>query len=439
MTAELVDAGAAVAYLEGLAGYEQTGRLERPTLERMARLAGAMGSPQRAYPVIHLTGTNGKGSTAAMTAALLGGLGLRAGTYTSPHVTRLAERVAIDGEPVAGEDLARAVSQVRQAAARAGVTPSWFEAVTAAGLWLLAEAGIDVAVIEVGMLGRWDATNVADGTVAVITNVQLDHTDVAGPTRAAIAAEKAGIIKPGATLVLGEQDPGLRAVFEARRPARILAAGQEMTWRNRCLTPAGSLVDLVNPWGIRAGVAVGMIGAHQCDNALLALTAAEAFTGAPIPAAAVTAALGGTRVPGRLEIVGASPVVVLDGAHNPAGAAALRRAIEENFGSLTPRILLCGTLAGRDPVDFLDQAGVRSADLVVTTEPASPRAMPADVLARQVRRFGVPATPVPRPAQALPAAVTAAGRTGLVVAAGSLYLMAPLRAAALEHPAGVLP
>jgi dihydrofolate synthase / folylpolyglutamate synthase len=439
MTAELIGAGAAMTYLDGLTGYEQTGRLESPTLERMGRLVDAMGSPQRAYPVIHLTGTNGKGSTTAMTAALLRGLGLRVGTYTSPHITRLAERVAIDGEPVADEDLARAVSQVRQAAARAGVTPSWFEAVTAAGLWLLAEAGIDVAVIEVGMLGRWDATNVADGTVAVITNVQLDHTDVAGPTRAAIAAEKAGIIKPGATLVLGERDPGLRAIFEARRPARILAASQEMTWRNRRLTPAGSLVDLVSPWGIRAGMAVGMIGAHQCDNALLALTAAEAFTGAPIPAASVTAALSSTHVPGRLEVVGASPVVALDGAHNPAGAAALRRAIDENFGSLTPRILLCGTLAGRDPVEFLDQVGVRSADLVVTTEPASPRAMPADVLAREVRSFGVPATPVPRPAQALSAAVTAAGRTGIVVAAGSLHLIAPLRAAALRRPAGVLP
>ncbi|AVH54529.1 MULTISPECIES: bifunctional folylpolyglutamate synthase/dihydrofolate synthase [Streptomyces] len=424
-TCGAVDAVAAMAYLDGLTGYEQTGRLEQPTLERMARLAGALGDPQRAYPVIHLTGTNGKGSTAAMIASLLSGQGLRVGTYTSPHVTRLAERVTIGGKPVADEALAGAVDRVRQAAVRAGVTPSWFEAVTAAALWLLAAAGVDVAVIEVGMLGRWDATNVADGAVAVVTNVQLDHTDVAGPTRAGIAAEKAGIIKPGATLVLGERDPGLRAIFEAQHPARILAAGQEMSWRNRRVTPAGSLVDLVNLWGTRAGIAVGMFGAHQCDNALLALTAAEAFTGAPIPAAAVTAALGGTQVPGRFEIVRTSPVVALDGAHNPAGAAALRRTIEESFASVTPRILVYGTLAGRDPVEFLDQAGVRSADLVVTTEPASPRAMSADLLAGVVRGFGVPVTPVRRPAQALSAAVTAAGRRGLVVATGSLYLIAP--------------
>jgi dihydrofolate synthase/folylpolyglutamate synthase len=429
---------AAMAYLNGLTGYEQTGRLERPTIERMARLAGALGDPQRAYPVIHLTGTNGKGSTAAMTAGLLRGQGLRVGTYTSPHITRIAERVTISGESVADRDLARAVDQVRQAATRAGVTPSWFEAVTAAAFWLLAAAEVDVAVIEVGMLGRWDATNVADGDVAVITNVQLDHTDLAGPTRTAIAAEKAGIIKPGATLILGERDPGLRGFFEARHPRRTLTAGREMTWRNRRPAPAGSVVNLVNPWGPRAGVEVGMMGAHQCDNALLALTAAEAFTGAPIRAAAVTAALGAVRVPGRFGIIGTNPVVVLDGAHNPAAATALRWTVEENFASVTPRILLCGTLVGRDPVEFLDQVGVRSADLVVTTEPASPRAMPADALAAVVRGFEVPVTPVRRPAQALSAAVTAAGRRGLVVATGSLYLVDPLRAAALTRPAGVV-
>jgi dihydrofolate synthase / folylpolyglutamate synthase len=429
MTAELIEAGAAMAYLDGLTGYEQNGRLESPTLERMARLVDAMGSPQRAYPVIHLTGTNGKGSTAAMTAALLRGLGLRVGTYTSPHVTRLAERIAIDGEPVADEDLARAVSQVRQAAARAEVTPSWFEAVTAAGLWLLAAAQVDVAVIEVGMLGRWDATNVADGTVAVITNVQLDHTDVAGPTRAAIAAEKAGIIKPGVTLVLGERDTALRPIFEARKPGRILAAGQEMYWRHRRLTPVGSVVDLVNPWGLRTDVGIAMIGAHQSDNALLALTAAEAFTGLAIPADAVTAAVSAVRVPGRLEIIGTDPVVALDGAHNPAAAAALRQGVEETFASLFPRVLLFGALAGRDPAAFLDQAGVRSADLVITTETASPRAVSADVLAQVVRGFGVPVTAVPVPAQALAAAQAAAGPRGLVIATGSLSLVGPLRAA----------
>jgi dihydrofolate synthase / folylpolyglutamate synthase len=297
-------------------------------------------------------------------------------------------------------------------------------------LWLLAAARVDVAVIEVGMLGRWDATNVADGDVAVITNVQLDHTEVAGSTRAAIAEEKAGIIKPGATLVLGERDPALRRIFEAREPGQILTAGREMFWRNRRLTRDGSVIDLVNPWGPRTDARIAMIGAHQSDNALLALTAAEAFTGLTIPADDVSAALSAVRVPGRLEIIGSDPVVALDGAHNPAAAAALRQAVEENFASLAPRVLLFGALAGRDPAGFLDQAGVRSADLVITTQTPSPRAVPADVLAQVARGFGVPVMTVPVAAQALAAARAVAGPRGLVIATGSLSLVGPLRATA---------
>jgi dihydrofolate synthase / folylpolyglutamate synthase len=432
-----MDAGAAIAYLDGLSSYEQTGRLEHPTTERIARLAAALGNPQRSYPVIHLTGTNGKGSTTAMIASLLAGQGLRVGTYTSPHLSRIAERITIGGEPAQDRDLAEAIARVAQAAAETGITPSWFEALTAAGLWLLAARSVDVAVVEVGMLGRWDATNIVNGNVAVVTNVQLDHTDVAGPSRAAIATEKSGIIKPGATLVLGEQDPSLRPIFEAQRPARILTAGREMSWRNRRPAPVGSVVDLVNPWGARSGIRVGMTGSHQCDNALLALTAAEAFIETSIPAASVDTALAGTHVPGRFEIVRTDPVVVLDGAHNPAGAAALRRAVEESFARITPRILLCGVLAGRDPVEFLDQVGARAADLVVTTEPRSPRALSASVLAEAARSFGVPAAAVSDPGRALAAAMNASGSHGVIVATGSLYLMDPLRAATSTRPLAV--
>ncbi|HEV3382493.1 MAG TPA: Mur ligase family protein [Trebonia sp.] len=428
------DAGAALAYLDGLISYEQSGRLDHPTTERIAGLAAALGNPQRSYPVIHITGTNGKGSTTAMIASLLSTQGLRVGTYTSPHLSRIAERITIGGEPAEDQELAEAISRVARAAAETGITPSWFEALTAAGLWLLAARGVDVAVVEVGMLGRWDATNIVNGTVAVVTNVQLDHTDMAGPSRAAIAAEKAGIIKPGATLVLGEQDPDLRPIFEARRPARILTAGREMSWRNRRPASGGAVVDLVNPWGARSGIRVGMIGSHQCDNALLALTAAESFTGQAIPAASVDTALAGTRVPGRFEIARTDPVVVLDGAHNPAAAAALRQAIEESFAGIAPRILLYGALAGRDPVEFLEQAGVRAMDLVVTTEPRSPRALPAMALAEAARSFGVPATAVSHPGRALAAAVTAAGSHGVVIATGSLHLIGPLRAAASTPP-----
>lgn len=421
--------GVAGAYLESLIGYEQSGRVEHPTTSRVAALTAALGDPHRSYPAIHVTGTNGKGSTAAMIASLLAARGLRVGTYTSPHVHRLAERVTVDGQAVGDQELADAISLVQHAAARTAITPSWFEAVTAAGLYLLAAREVDVAVVEVGMLGRWDATNIVDGRVAVVTNVELDHTDMAGPTRAAIAWEKAGIVKPGATLVLGEQDPSLRPIFEAQNPARILARGRELSYRNRRHSPAGSVVDLANPWGTRTGIHVGMSGEHQCGNALLALSAAEAFTGTAMPAPVVSRALAGTHVPGRFEIVHWQPAVVLDGAHNPAGAAALRHAVDERFATTIPRILLCGTLAGRDPVEFLERIGVDRAGLVVATEPDSPRALPAAALAEAARSLGAAAVAIRSPHRALDEAIAAAGTRGVVIATGSLYLVGTLRAA----------
>lgn len=236
-----------LVYLDSLANFERTGRLSSPTTRRVAALVAELGHPERSYPVIHVTGTNGKGSTTAMIAGLLAGCGAHVGTYTSPHIDRLAERITISGQPVEDWELADGVGQVRAAARRTGITPTWFEALTAAAFWILAAGQVDAAVIEVGMRGRWDATNVVNGSVSVVTNVQLDHTDVAGPTRASIAGEKAGIVKPGSTLILGERDPALRPFFEAERPGRILTLGGEMSWRNRTATESGSIVDLINP------------------------------------------------------------------------------------------------------------------------------------------------------------------------------------------------
>lgn len=408
--------------------HEQHGTPE-PATRRMSALLAALGDPHRRFPAIHVTGTNGKGSTSAMITALLRAEGRRVGTYTSPHLRRLGERVAIDGRPVSDDAMAEAVDQVARAAADTGITPSWFEAVTAAGLWLLAATAVDLAVIEVGMLGRRDATNVIDGDVAVVTNVQLDHTDLAGPTRAAVAREKSAIVKPGATLVLGERDPELRPIFQARAPARILVAGAELAWRNRRATATGSVVDLVTPGGTRAGIHVGLLGEHQCDNALLALSAAEAFTGTPIPAPVVDRALRELRVPGRFETIHRDPALVLDGAHNPAGARALRHAVDETFPGAAPRVLLCGLVAGRAPLEFLEAIGARDFDLVVATEPESRRAVGAVTVARAARALGARATSVRIPRRALAAARSAAGRDGLVLATGSLYLIGDLHRA----------
>jgi len=359
-------------YLAALTGYERTGRIAHPTLGPMIALMRELGDPQEQFPAIHLTGTNGKGSTAAVASALLRSAGLRVGTYTSPHLLDVTERVLVDRSPV--EELDEGLQRVAAAAERLGLTPTWFQALTAAGLWCFAATAVDIAVVEVGKLGRWDATNVVNGTVAVVTNVELDHTDLAGPTRAAVAAEKAGTVKPGATLVLGEQNPCLRGIFDAERPRRVLTAGRELQILCRRSTPTGSVVDLVTPRGARAGIRVGALGSHQCDNALLALAAAEESVDSGLPHSAVQDALARINIPGRFEIVGHNPTVIVDVAHNPAGASALRHVLDEQASS-EPRVLVCGVLAERNPNEFLDALGAASADLVVGVRPESARAL----------------------------------------------------------------
>ena len=432
LTAAPGDLLAAEAWLDGLYDAERTGRLGAPTLERISALVAALDHPEADYPVIHVTGTNGKGSTAAMAAAVLRGAGRRVGVYSSPHLEHPAERVALDGRSVTTDELWTAIAAVASAAERSGTRPTWFEAVTAAGMWLFRQARVEVAVVEVGMLGRWDATNVVHGEVAVVTNVALDHTEVAGPTRAHIATEKAGIIEKGATLVLGETDPGLQGIFEAEHPGRILRLGGELRWAHRRpLGLDGQVVDLHTPWGEHPEVRIGSLGRYQCDNALLAVGATEALLDEALPASALTA-LSVPVIPGRLEVVSRRPTVLVDGAHNPAGAAALREALEELDASGPAgrgRALVCGALEGRDPEEYLRAVGVGWFDTVVATEPPSPRALSAGELAEAASATGgrLPIVIEPDAANALGRARDAVGPEGLVVVTGSLYLVGALR------------
>lgn len=419
-----------LAYLDGLTDYESTGRSPDPTITGSAALAAALGHPQRAYPVIHVSGTIGKGSTTAMIARLLETAGLRVGTYTSPHIHDVGERITVDSRWTPPERVAAAVREVRAAAERCAVTPSWFEAFTAAAFWELAQRAVDVAVVEVGMLGRWDATNVVDASVVVITNVELDHADLAGPTRADIAYEKAGIVRPGATLVLGETDSDLLPLFTKPGPDRVLLRHRDFGWTSRRTLTLGSVVDVRTPGGCHENIRVAMSGRHQCDNAALALTAAEAFLGSRIAVGSAAAALSAVRVPGRTEVVGRAPLVLLDGAHNPAGAAALRSTVDELATTAGRKVLVCGVLAGRVLAEFLTSIGVGDYDLVVATWPDSPRAQSAAAVAATASWLGTPAVTVPDPAQALLTAIESAGTDGVVVGAGSLHLVGTLRRAA---------
>jgi dihydrofolate synthase / folylpolyglutamate synthase len=416
-----------ISYLDSLTGYESTGAVAAPSIAAMKRLVEQMSSPQAAYPCVHVTGTNGKGSTSTMTAGLLRAAGLNVGLYTSPHLRHMGERISVNGVPSTDADLGQALAAVRDAADALGMVPSWFEAITAAGFRIFADAGVDVAVIEVGMLGRWDATNVIDADVAVVTNVELDHVEFAGASRAAIAREKAGIITPGATLILGETDLALRPILDARRPGAVLSLGDGLRYRRRFAPAAGhTMLDVqvgAGPWQT---LRPPMDGEHQYINATLALAAAEARLGRRLTPAEVQDGMAASRLPGRLQIVSRAPLIIADVAHNPAAATAVRAAIDRQYPQRSALTLLCGVLRGRDPITFLRALGAQEADRVVVTTPSSPRAMPAAELADAARQLGIAVAAEPDPSRALAAAVSSSQPEDLILVTGSHYLIGPI-------------
>lgn len=359
-----------------------------PTLERMRSVVELLGSPQLEYPSLHVTGTNGKTSTARMMSALLAGLDVSTGSYTSPHLERVNERIARDGEPISDLDLADTLSRVALVEEFVPERPTFFEILTAAALSWFADVAVEAAVIEVGLGGTWDATNVISGDVAVVTNVSIDHVEYLGSSREEIAADKAGIVVEGSTLVLGETDPDLTGHFIDRDASRVLRRGVDFSVVGNLLAHGGRLVSLRTPEASYSDIALPLHGAHQAENAALALAAVEAFVGAPLPAQVVETAFASVTSPGRLEVVGHQPLVLLDGAHNVAGAHAMLAAVEEEFAS-SPRTLLVGLLQEKDPRGMLDALDARRAEHVVCARPPSPRAMNPAELARAARDLGI--------------------------------------------------
>jgi dihydrofolate synthase / folylpolyglutamate synthase len=423
---------AALAYLdehvnlEALAPSSDGGRREPPTLDRMARLCALMADPQHAQPVIHLTGTNGKGSTARMVTALLGAQGLAVGTYTSPDIERVNERLSRNGEPIDDDALAEVIEAVARLEEHSGIRPSRFEILTLAAFRWFADSAVDAAVLEVGMAGRWDATNVADAAVAVVTNVGLDHTDYLGPTTAHIAAEKAGIVKPGSTLVLGETDPDLFHLFEEAGPARLWRREEDFACTANEVAVGGRVLDLRTPGATYEDVFLPLHGRHQGDNAVVALAAVEAFFDRPLDDEVVREGFAQVVVPGRFEVVGRQPLVVLDGAHNADGARTAAATLDD-FSVAGERILVVGMNQGRDPAEMLAALGAGSARLVIACAVDWPRAMPVAEVAAAARSLGVDVEPVRSVSEALGRALAIATEDDIVLVSGSLYVVGEAR------------
>ncbi|MCZ2847333.1 bifunctional folylpolyglutamate synthase/dihydrofolate synthase [Modestobacter sp. VKM Ac-2978] len=378
-------------------------RLE-PSLTRISALVDLLGSPHRAMPVVQVTGTNGKTTTARMVDELLRGFGLRVGRFTSPHLESMRERIVLDGEPLPAERFVEVYDDiapyVQMVDAGSDVPMSFFEVMVAMAYAAFAEAPVDVAVVEVGMGGTWDATTVADARVAVVTPVSLDHAEYLGPDVATIATEKAGIIKPNTgdgVLPDGRPDGGVVAVI-AHQPAGALEAlvrraievdatvareGTEFGVLERRVAVGGQQVRLQGLGGEYDEVFLPLFGAHQAQNAAVALAAVEAFLGAgsatgPVAQDVVRESFAAVRSPGRLERVRTSPAVLVDAAHNPAGMAATVEAVRESF-DFTRLVGVVGCVQGKDVTGMLAELEGLCAELVVTQN-SSPRAIPADEL-----------------------------------------------------------
>lgn len=379
-------------------------------LERMHRLSAALGQPERRFASIHVVGTNGKSSTVRMIAALLRRHGLRVGSYTSPHLRSFAERIEVDGRPVGEEDFAaavertaRAVAAVDSAAEHLDDRVTQFEALTAAAFSELARREVDVAVIEAGLGGRLDATNVISSRVTALTSAGLEHTRWLGTTVAEIAAEKLAVLGEGSTLVTAELSPEAEEV--ADRSAAALRARRVRA----------------SPW---EGRALRARGAFQRSNFGVAVAVAEAFAG-PLAPEALREVAGQVEVPGRLEEVGREPLVMLDGAHNPPGALALAEALPEVLEG-RPLTLVLGVLDDKD-VPAMLAALVPRAERVLFTRAPHPRTVAPAALEAQGRASGATEIEaVDDPRDALERALALAGPEGAVLVTGSLHLVGEL-------------
>ena len=411
-------------------------RWVQPRKERTARVLALLDDPQRTYRVVHITGTNGKTSTARMIESLLRSHGLRTGLFTSPHLERFTERIMIDGEPIADAAVADAWDEIEpfvgivdaelEAAGDAPLT--FFELLTVLAFLAAADAPVDVLVLEVGMGGSWDSTNTADGDVAVFTPIDLDHADRLGDTLEKIAEVKAGIIKDGAAVVSAQQQPAAAAVLRrvaAEHDATIAFEGEEFGLADQRLAVGGQLLTIRGLAGQYVDEYLPQYGAHQGHNAALAVAAVEALIGGAAQAIAgdiLAEGLQNATSPGRLQLLGIAPTVVVDAAHNPHGAQALAQSLDDSF-DFDEWGLVLGVLADKDAAGIVDRL-LPAVTEVFATAPDSERANDADAIADLVEERGRRASVHPTLSEAADAARewAAASDRRAVVIAGSVVL-----------------
>jgi dihydrofolate synthase/folylpolyglutamate synthase len=430
--------GAALRWLDSHIDFESSmpSRRSLPTLTRMEDLMRVLGEPNLASPSIHITGTNGKGSTSAMATALLMANGVTVGSYTSPNLHRVNERLAANAEPISDEAFAAVLSELALLEPLLAERPTRFELLTAAALAWFATEAVEAMVVEVGLGGTWDCTNVVHADVAVLTNFSYDHTDLLGPTLEGIATDKAGIIEATSQVVVGDTTPELAAIVEAQAAAvgapTPWVYGRHFGCEDNRVAVGGRLVTLWTPAGRYEDLWVPLHGAHQGANAAVAVAAAEAFFGGPLDPEVVADAMAAVRMPGRLEVLARSPLLVVDGAHNVGGMTALGLSLAEEFSVDGDLVAVIGMLSGRDPLAMLQALAPSGVHTVIACQPDSPRAMEAAAVAEAARAAGLTVHEEPDVRDAVRLARRLVDDQGSVVVAGSLYIVATARSEVLD-------
>lgn len=425
---------------------ERIGQGVKPGLERIAGLLDLMGDPQRDYPVIQVAGTNGKTTVTRLIADILGAHGIRTGTFTSPHLHVIEERFSVDGTPITGEEFTQAVADlawfVEEYERRSGSGVTYFEVTAALAFSVFAGVALDVAVVEVGMGGRWDATSVVDAGVAVITGIALDHVEFLGETVGEIAGEKAAIIGDGATVVTGPLPAAAEGAITARvdeTKARWYRSGDGFAVSEAMPAVGGWVVDIEGIYASYPELYLPIHGRHQVDNLATAVAAAEVFLGRALDTDALRTALGATVQPGRLEVVHHRPLVIVDGAHNVQGTEGLAATLDEEFPD-APWQLVVGMRGRRSPGEILEPLN-GLVDHVWATAPDDPKAIDTEEVASAGGAvLGCDSTVVDGVPEAVAAAMEAAGSGGSVVVTGSLYVAGEARAALVGtefRPSGV--
>ena len=428
----------ALRWLDSHIDYERVVPTRRllPSLDGVAAALKLLGSPQDSYPAIHITGTNGKGSTTAMITSLLSELGLLVGTYTSPNLHVVNERIACADQAISDDDLLDVLFRISLIEGEKEEPLTRFEILTVAALLYFADQAVDIGVIEVGMGGTWDSTNVVTGSVSVITNVSLDHVQVLGNSVIEIATDKSGIIKPGSTAILGLVSDDVARVIAAKcdavGAAGLWRSGETFRASENRLALGGRVVNLTIPGQEFRDVVIPLHGAHQGENAAVALAAVSAFLGRAPSREVVDAGFGRVRVPGRCEVLGHLPLLVVDGAHNEAGAHSLGTALKDGFDVTGSMIAVLGMLEGRDPQELLEPLIDAGIGTFVCVEPDTPRAMSATVISDTCDSLGVASLVAPSIEDGVDRAVALAGEDGLVLATGSLYVVGDARLRLLE-------